>query len=77
MINVSVEVREGAAPFRVAVRAESITRAVSLIEGRHPGREVRVVFPINPEEFFLEGPRETGAGQDESGRLLHAPAARV
>ena len=52
MIKVSVEVREGAALFRVAVQAESISRAVSIMEGRHPGRDVRVVFPIDPEEFF-------------------------
>ena len=63
MIKVSVEVREEAAPFRVEVRDESITRAVSTIERRHPGRTVRVVFPIDPEDFFVEGPQETGAGQ--------------
>ncbi len=63
MIKVSVEVREEAAPFRVEVRAESITRAVSTIERRHPGRTVRVVFPIDPENFFVEGSRETRAGQ--------------
>ena len=63
MIKVSVEVREEAAPFRVEVHAENITRAVSTIERRHPGRTARVVFPIDPEDFFVEGLRETGAGQ--------------
>ncbi len=77
MIKVSVEVREGAAPYRTAVRAESITRAISTIERRHPGRKVRVVFPIDPEEFFFKGPQETGAGQDESRRPIHDPAMRV
>ena len=67
MIQVSVEVREGAVPFRVAVQAESIGRAVSVIEGRHPGREVRVVFPIDPEEFFLGGSEKTGG--NGSGRM--------
>ncbi len=61
MIKVSVEVHEGTAPFRVAVRAGSITRAINLIEGRHPGRNVRVVFPIDPEEFFVATPQETEA----------------
>ena len=63
MIKVSVEVREEDAPFRMEVHAESITRAVSTIERRHPGRTVRVVFPIDPEDFFVEGPQETRAGQ--------------
>lgn len=77
MIKVSVEVREAAAPFRTAVRAESITRAISTIERRHPDRKVRVVFPIDPEEFFVEGPQETGAGQEENRRSLHDPAMKV
>jgi hypothetical protein len=57
MINVSVEVREGATLFRVAVKAVSINRAVSIMKGYHPGRDVQVVFPIDPEEFFVEGPK--------------------
>jgi hypothetical protein len=70
MIKVSVEVREGAAPFRMEVRAESITRAVSAIGRRHPGRTVRVAFPIDPEDFFVEGPRETGAGHPVRDPLM-------
>ena len=79
MIRVAVEVREGAALFRVAVQAESISRAVSLVKGRHPDREVRVVFPISSEEFFLEDRKETGAGPDEGRplRALHAPSVKV
>jgi uncharacterized iron-regulated membrane protein len=79
MIKVSVEVRKGAVPFRVEVHAESITQAVSTIERRHPGRTVRVVFPIDAEEFFVADPKETGTGQDESERLLplSAPVMRV
>jgi hypothetical protein len=57
MIEVSVEVREGDAPFRVAVQAESIGQAVSIAKERHPGRDVRVVFPIDPESFFPGGRR--------------------
>jgi hypothetical protein len=55
MIEVSVEVRAEDARFRVAVQAESISQAVSITKGRHPGRDVRVVFPIDPESFFLGG----------------------
>jgi hypothetical protein len=56
MIKVSVEVREGAARFRVSVQAESIRRAMSIMKGRHPGRDVRVVYSIDPEKLFLHQP---------------------
>jgi hypothetical protein len=52
----------------VEVRAESITRAVSTIERRHPGRTVRVVFPIDPEDFFVEGPQETADAEQRRPR---------
>ena len=79
MIQVSLEVREGDAPFRVAVQAESIGLAVSIVEGRHPGRNVRVVFPIDPEDFFLGGSEKTGAEPGESRELrpLHGSSARL
>ena len=58
MIRVSMEVREGAALSRTAVQAESIREAVSITRRRYPGREVRVVFPIDPEDFFVQAPAE-------------------
>jgi hypothetical protein len=58
MIKVSMEVREGAALSRATVQAESIREAVSITRGRYPGRDVRVKFPIDPDDFFLEGPAE-------------------
>jgi hypothetical protein len=58
MIRVSMEVREGAALSTATVQAESIREAVSITKGRYPGREVRVIFPIDAEEFFIEGPAE-------------------
>lgn len=54
MVKVSIEVRSGAARFNVAVQAESVRRAVSLMGERYPGREVRLRFPIDPEDFFVE-----------------------
>ena len=72
MIQVSVEVREGGAPFRVAVQAESIGLAVSAIEERHPGSDLRVVFPIDPEEYFLGGSEKPGRDRttaDSFGRF--------
>jgi hypothetical protein len=58
MIKVSMEVREGTALSRATVQAESIREAVSITRGRYPGREVRVIFPIDAEHFFIEGPAE-------------------
>ena len=73
MIKVSVEVREGAARFRVAVQAESISQAVSIVKGEHPDRDVRVVFPIDPERYFPGGPQKSEGAEL---RPLRAPAAR-
>jgi hypothetical protein len=58
MIKVSMEVREGATLSRATVEAESIREAVSITRGRYPGRDVRVIFPIDAEDFFIEGPVE-------------------
>ena len=54
-VKVSIEVRNGAAHFCVAVQAESIRRAVSLVTKRYSGRAVRVKCPIDPEDFFVKG----------------------
>jgi hypothetical protein len=56
MIRVALEICSGAASFRAAVCAESIERAVSLVGVRYPGAETTVIFPIEPEAFFVEGP---------------------
>lgn len=57
MIKVSVEVNNGGvARFGLSVRAESIGRAVSIAESLYPGSKTRVVFPIEPETFFVEDP---------------------
>ena len=71
MIRVFVEVHEEAASRRVQVRAESISQAVRTIEDVHPGRTVQVVFPIDPEEFFLEDSQDAGAVHDRSRTLVH------
>jgi hypothetical protein len=55
MIKVSVEVRSGAARFRVGVQAQSISRALSVVGARFPTSEVRVEFPIDPDGFFEHG----------------------
>ena len=54
MIRVVVEVARGAACFTVKVRAQSIERAVRLAAAHYPDGEIRVLFPIEPEAFFIE-----------------------
>jgi hypothetical protein len=73
MIKVSVEVREGATFSRVAVQADTISRAVSITKGGHPGRDVRVVFPIDPEGFFAGEPKKTVENTKNSSRMRSVP----
>jgi hypothetical protein len=40
------------------VQAESIRDAVSITRERYPGCNVRVIFPIDAEDFFIESPAE-------------------
>ena len=68
MVEVSIEVSKGATRFEVAVRAESIQRAVGLVAGRYPRGDVRVKFPIGPEGFFVGYPAGR-AGIVETGQL--------
>ena len=72
MIRVFVEVTEEAVQLKMEVRAESISEAVGIVEELHPGRAVQVVFPIDPQQFFVEGSQQAGMKQDQSGTLVHA-----
>jgi len=56
MVKVSVEVRRESACFKVAVWAESIEHALNLTNERYLGCEAKVLFPIDPEAFFVENP---------------------
>jgi hypothetical protein len=58
MICVSVEVREGAITRRVQITASSIERALEVAAAGRPGLKVRLLFPIDPEAFFV--PAEPG-----------------
>ena len=75
MVRISLEVREGADRFEVTAHADSISQAVGATERRFPGGEVRVVFPIDGDEFF--GWDETAGGAMEHGDrpLLQAEQA--
>ena len=58
MVKVSIEVRSGTARFSVAVQAESIQRALSLVATRYPDGDCRVKFPIDPQVFFVKAPAD-------------------
>ena len=65
MVKVSVEVRSGAARFRVCVQAKSIRSALGSVGASYPQGEVGVVFPIEPDGFFVDGP-DAPAGMVET-----------
>jgi hypothetical protein len=54
MIKIAIEVRSSAARFKVALLAESIEGALEIAKRYNPGKECQVVFPIDPESFFVE-----------------------
>lgn len=58
MICVSIEIREGVLTYRVQITAPSIERALRVAGGGKPGRRVRLLFPIDPEAFFI--PEDSG-----------------
>jgi hypothetical protein len=53
MIKISIEVRSSTARFKVALVAESIEGALDLAKRYNPGKECKVVFPIDPQIFFV------------------------
>jgi hypothetical protein len=56
MICVTVEIPEGALTHRARVIAPSIERALKIAGEGKAGRRVRLVFPIDPEVFFVPVP---------------------
>lgn len=50
---VTVEVREGTVTRRVRITAPSIERAMKMAGAGRPGRRARLLFPIDPETFFV------------------------
>lgn len=53
MIRIAIEVKSGATSFKVTVQAESIQRALEIVKRYNAGKECEVVFPIDPEGFFV------------------------
>jgi hypothetical protein len=59
MIRVCIEVDRGTArSTKLSVRAESIVRALELAGEENPGRAVNVVFPLDPDTFFVQDASE-------------------
>jgi hypothetical protein len=56
MIRIKIEIGRGATRYRVAVQAESIRRALEIVEELSPGGDFRVAFPIDPEMYFVKDP---------------------
>ncbi len=52
MVRITMEVSNGGARFSVSVQAESIERALEIVEGRNPDKDCKVRFPIDAEAFF-------------------------
>jgi hypothetical protein len=71
-----MEVREGTTLSRATVQAGSIREAVSITRGRYPGRDVRVMFPIDPEDFFIGGQAKSKQSRAEGDRRTRLSAGR-
>ncbi len=57
MITVSVQVRTNESTRTLKVSARSIRRALKIAGSGSPGTQARVLFPIDPDEFFA-GPKD-------------------
>lgn len=65
MIRATVRVGGGNAGFERVISASSIREAVTIAHA-HPGEDIRVAYPIDPERFF---PKQ----QPRPGVLQEAP----
>jgi hypothetical protein len=54
MVKVSVEVRSGSARFWVSVQAQSIQQVANIVARWYPNTDVRMRFPLDPEDLFVE-----------------------
>jgi hypothetical protein len=57
MIRVLIEMRHNVATSsRVVVQARNVREAASIAAAVYPNADIRVVFPIDPEAFFVRDP---------------------
>lgn len=55
MIRALVQIKDKTSAFSLTVYAENLRRAVEVAADRYPDYEVSVLFPLDPEVFFVEG----------------------
>ena len=53
MLSVTIEIGEGAVTRRVRITAPCMEPALKMAGDGTPGRRVRLVFPMDPEAFFV------------------------
>ncbi|MDP9410987.1 MAG: hypothetical protein M3P70_10900 [Actinomycetota bacterium] len=63
MVRVCIDVEGAADRPRLSVKAESIQTALKIAGERNPGCALKVVFPLDPETFFVREPA-SGAGSE-------------
>jgi hypothetical protein len=76
MIRILVEVGNDTARFLVAAHADNLQQAVEFVKDRYPSSDARVVFPLDPEMFFVENPAAKAAGLVELELPTHARSPR-
>ena len=65
MIRISVEVGQGAARYRVAVRAKSLGRALEIVGSQNTGYQANMSFLTDPKAFFGRGAAMTARAVDQ------------
>jgi hypothetical protein len=61
MVRVCIEVDSGAdSPTTLFVRAESILRALEVAGEQNPGCALSVLFPLDPDTFFVRDAPQAG-----------------
>ncbi|TCJ20253.1 hypothetical protein E0L93_01700 [Rubrobacter taiwanensis] len=67
MIRISLEVIRRTDRFEVEVQAASIRQALKVAGEVYPGSEIRVLFPIEPEVFFVRSGVATTELMEKTG----------
>ena len=65
MVRIAVEVGQGAARFRVAIRAKSLGRALEIVGSQNTGYQAKMSFLTDPKAFFGRGAAMTARAVDQ------------
>jgi hypothetical protein len=57
---VRVSTKTGAEGFRTDIVAGSIWQALGILEEQYPSAGARVIFPVDPNAFFIAKPERVG-----------------